>query len=158
MENTQNDIYKAPTSELDVNSDLNGIENFERFSAWWVFLLSAVTLGLYQIYWLYTRSTTMNSLHDKKIPKWTLMGVVVSMTVLMAADVASEFIQADQILNIVSIVSNVFYIGLYVYVLFALKNRLEGIINSPLNGIFTLFGSVIYLQYKINERLDSAIS
>lgn len=33
---------------------------FPRFSAWWVLLLSVVTLGIYPVYWLWSRSKVVN--------------------------------------------------------------------------------------------------
>ena len=52
---------------------------------------------------------------------------------------------------------------LFLIVLFSIHNRLQVIINddigpigTQLSGVMTFFFSVIYLQYKINEAIDSS--
>ena len=59
--------YAAPQSDVIEASGNTRIHIFKRFSAWWVFILNLVTMGIYPLYWMYNRASIINNHHDKKI-------------------------------------------------------------------------------------------
>ncbi len=148
--------YEAPKSDINVASGNNDILKFDRFSAWGVFGLSIITLGFYPIYWLYKNSNIANSLHEQKIS----MPLVYTLMVLFFVTLLTGFTNNETML-IISGIANLVYFVIYLIVLFTLRSRLQDImdnsggINSKLSGILTFFFNAIYLQYKINEKIDS---
>jgi hypothetical protein len=57
--------YQTPNSDLSNPGNQAGtLAIFKRFSTWFVFLLSIVTLSLYLLYWFYDRTKTLNQLKD----------------------------------------------------------------------------------------------
>lgn len=158
MNQSNSNPYQPPVADLhDLQSD-SKILNFTRFTAWGVFGLSVLTLGIYPIYWMYSRALTVNENHSNRISLGLLYGLVIT-TIL---SFASEFFGDSDSAVLVSGVLTVVYIVLYLTVLFTLRNRLQDIINtektpyiSSLSGVLTFFFNSIYLQYKINEAIDA---
>ena len=48
--------YESPSAELIDKGSLGSINQFKRFTAWGVFGLSMITLGIYPVYWLMRKS------------------------------------------------------------------------------------------------------
>lgn len=148
--------YQAPDSRLTVDGDDSRILQFKRFSAWGVFGLSIITLGIYPIYWLYSRTMTANTLHEDKIPQILLYGMLIGLVINLASNFAGD----NELLIMGGAIFSLLYMVCYLMVLFKLRNRLRDFMNGAggnqyvLNGILTFFFSSIYLQYKINECLD----
>ena len=151
MDNSEVNPYQSPESEVINPVGSDAVMNFNRFSAWFVFLLSIVTFGIYPIYWLYTRAVKLNSFHERKISHGLLVAFVVSCVLSFA----SAFFDAlSEEMLVVGMIINFVYFGLYLTVLFTFHGRLASVINKDLNGILTFFFTSIYLQYKINETID----
>lgn len=146
--------YSAPDSDLGVaNAGTGGAENFSRFSAWGVFGLSIITLGIYPIYWLVSRGRTINTFHDNKIPSYVLTIFTISVVGYFLFAILSVIIPSTAIAALVS-VCGLAYIVTYLWTLVAEHGRFKEILNRKLNPILTLFGNAIYFQYKINQTLD----
>ena len=143
--------YRTPESDIGSVELGQGVNNFERFSAWAVFGLSIVTLGIYPLYWLYTRSQTLNSFHHNKVSP-TLLGVFV--VLIVASFLTSLLDTGEGTMVMVGAVVNLAYTIVYLMVLFTLRNRLSEIVMDDVSGVVTFFGSAIYLQYEINKCID----
>ena len=152
--------YKTPDAPLSNDSGDRGdnsIMKFKRFSAWWVFLLSIITFGIYPLYWMVSRTTTINTLHEQKIPT----GLIVAMVAATVLSILSGLLDEENTtLLIISAVVNIAYMVLYLIVLYTMRNRLRDIMNRSshstyaIGPILTFFFSVIYFQYKINQCID----
>ena len=149
--------YSAPTADLSVANDDLISGNFQRFSAWWVFLLTIVTLGIYPVYWVYTRAQTVNRLHENPIaPAWLYL-----MAIFFALTFVAQFLFAD---GSAYLLANLAYLVTYVGSLFKVRNRLKDLMGNSTNSayelgpVLTFFFNGIYLQYKINEFIDNSQS
>lgn len=147
--------YQTPSSTLNTENADSSVTEFKRFSAWGVFGLSLITFSLYNIYWLYSRSELANTLHEKKISTLLLQSLVV----LTIFSFISSFLPNNDLILILSGIASLVYVVVYLVVLYSLRNRIQDIINKDgsvykLGGILTFFFSVIYLQYKLNQRID----
>lgn len=150
--------YAAPSADLDVKIISDKLMKLPRISAWWVFLLNIVTLGIYPCYWLYSRIKIINQLHARPIPLeqvYALIGLlVVSLVVGFWAGINGEESSAlENALNLI-------YFGVFVVTIYAVRNRLHDLFEeaqhpAKTGPILTFFFSNIYLQFKINEAIDS---
>ena len=153
---TENNPYNAPNAELLNSNSSSEIHNFTRFSAWAVFFLSLFTAGIYPVYWLYSRSTTLNETHESKIHKAWLISLV-AITLL---SFASSFFGDSEMAIVLALLVSVAYLVIYITVLFMVRNRLQTVIQNSSNNslsvgpVLTFFFNCIYLQYKINECID----
>ena len=107
MEKTvQHNPYSTPVSDIVSNADDSSINVFKRFSAWFVFLLNLVTLGIYSYVWFYLRSRTINTDTNLKIPElliYTICGVYVVSTGLEILAFVTELPPLIQQYNIISV-------------------------------------------------------
>lgn len=148
--------YKTPAADLASTDNDKSILQFKRFSAWGVFGLSVITLGIYPIYWLYTRAQVVNSNHEKQISSALLM----SMVLVTILSFASSFFGEGNIALIVGLVVAIAYMVIYILVLFKVRNRLVDIMNKSCTSVYklgpvlTFFFFSIYLQYKLNQCID----
>jgi len=154
MTDSQKNIYQTPSSDLD-NSIKGGVSKFKRFSAWGVFGLSLITLGIYPLYWLYSRSKVLNSFHDNVISK-VLLNIFILVAILsFSTSYLSSAMPTNTVFAIANGVLILPYLILYLTVLFKFRNRLREITGDVVGPVLTFFFSAIYLQYKINESIDS---
>jgi hypothetical protein len=150
--------YSPPKSDVEIVNTSNPMHLFKRFSAWWVFLLTIVTFGIYPVYWLYSRSQVIGSVHRRQISEVVVWGTIL---VFIPSTVLS-YMPENTIPNqeIFSLLSTLVYLILYLWWLFAVRNRLLEMVRESgdpkyrLSPIMTFFFYCIYLQYKINEQID----
>jgi len=154
MNETSQTPYASPSADLLDKNDNQKIHEYKRFSAWGVFGLAIITLGIYSLYWLYSRAEKTNSLQEKQIAKHWLIGLV--MTTILSFVV--ELLGDSAPVAILGLVISIGYLVCYVVVAFGIRDGLKNIIKTDLNGILTFFFSSIYLQYKINEAIDNTRS
>tara|TARA_B100000470_G_C19777448_1_gene386055 strand:+ start:507 stop:983 length:477 start_codon:yes stop_codon:yes gene_type:complete len=149
-------IYEAPEAELTQqnNGGNKPILNFDRFSAWGVFFLSLITLGIYAIYWLVSRTNKANALAKHQVNQNLVYGYIA----LYVINIAVAFTSIPEVFSsIISIIT--FIVGLVF--IFSLRASLKELINAGsnepvhLSGILTFFFYAIYFQYKINEAIDN---
>jgi len=141
MNNNNVNPYETPTSNINPDGKILGLDNFQRFSAWAVFGLTFITLGIYQVYWLYTRTKKVNLFHEPKTSMvWVsflviivigsfLLGVIGGILQLSPTELATA------IIGMAEIVVNVIYLVFYIASVFSLKRTLQEILNTNLNGI-----------------------
>lgn len=155
-----NDIYKTPDAELAPNTS-GDIDNFERFTAWAVFGLSAITFGIYIMYWFYSRTKVLNNFHDNKISDVVVFGSLISYAVYFASSFLPDAAYQDAITLYAIISISVVYLVFYLVWLFTFRARLlevargHGHLTFRINPALTFFFQSIYLQYKINQYIDN---
>jgi len=156
MAEAENNPYRTPEAPLKQAVDKESILLFKRFTAWGVFGLTIVTIGIYPVYWMYSRATVINSFHENKISPVFLYTLVVAVIL----STATLFFGPGDTEVIIGGVITIVYFVVYLIVLFKIRNRLQVIVNQTsdktynLSIILTFFFYVIYLQYKINECID----
>jgi hypothetical protein len=148
--------YKTPESHLAQSISNKNVQNLGRFTAWGVFGLTVITLGIYPIYWMYSRAKIINSIHEEKISSAVLILFVVVEILWYSSVFFSVSGAVIQVGGVIAVVNSV----LYLIVLFTIRNRLRDIVNRSgtkqykVGIVLTFFFSVIYLQYKINKCID----
>ncbi|UTW44703.1 DUF4234 domain-containing protein [bacterium SCSIO 12696] len=155
MEHTTANPYKTPGSEVLNTNAKAGAMNFKRISAWGVFGLGIITLGIYYIYWMYNRAQVINQFHGEKISAGLLNGFVAIVIATFLSGFITEFVDESGL--ILEAILNLAYFVLWLLVIFGIRSRLENILARKLNGIMTFFFGGLYLQYKINEAIDESI-
>ncbi len=150
----EENVFAAPQAELTDGADKEKLVlQFERISAWFVFFIGLITLGIYNVYWLYSRTLIANNLaKEHKINvNW-----LYSYISLFAINLVASFAGLETLALIVQVINFVVYIVL----VFSMRRAFIEIINAGsenythLNGILTFLFSSIYFQYKINEAID----
>ena len=101
--------YQTPEANLNISQSQGKIVNFKRFTAWGVFGLSVITLGIYPIYWMYSRALTVNDNHDNKISMGLLHGLIAATVFSFAA----EFLGDSETAAMVSLVVTVAYMAIH---------------------------------------------
>ncbi len=160
--------YLAPDADLSVEttgSSTDKIKQLPRFTTWAVFGLGSITMGGYAIYWLYSRTKTLNGLlSENKIPAWLPTATLVSYAVNIVSSFAPLAMSSNPELAMmaagVSVISSIVYIVLFIMSVFAFRKRINILSESTkgdsswLGGILTFFLNVYYFQYKINQMHD----
>lgn len=152
--------YSAPEADLVKPLITNDLSVFTRFSTWAVVGLSIITLSIYTIYWLYTRTEKLNSITEDKISKGYMLAataVYILSMILTYAPLAvasgSEFmILAQPLTSLASAIMILVWV-------FKFRNRLNRLTQSEgkptwCGPILTFFLQSWYLNYKINQNLD----
>jgi len=155
-------IYRPPESEVTVR-DLGNINLFQRFNIWFVLILILLTLGLYIVYWLHTRTKILNQIVHHNISTIfvsvaTLLFVLsfviqVVGTLLEEAAVFPNAMQYFTYLPMLELISNI----LILVWVFKFRNQLQKTFSSSefdVGIIPTFFFQIIYLQYKINRLIS----
>lgn len=155
-------IYSAPQSNVvGVVDKTDEVEAFPRFSAWAVFFLGIPTMGLYNAYWLYSRSKIMNRLSNHSLSTTIPMiylGIATASFVMSILN--SVVFKGSSTIAMVSGVVSLVNFVLYLITAFSLRRELEKVLESSgssapsLGGIMVFFFSSIYMQYKINQCID----
>ena len=156
MNEQSNDPYKTPEAVLVQPSDDSSILSFKRFSAWAVFVLSVITLGIYAYFWLFSRTKTINKVHENPISS----ALMICFLIGVLFSYASSFTGDSEVAVMAGLVITIAYLVLYIVVIFTMRNRLQDIMNRSsnkqykLNRVLAFFFYSIYFQYKINECID----
>ncbi|WP_426359101.1 DUF4234 domain-containing protein [Pseudocolwellia sp. HL-MZ19] len=125
---TQN-AFEAPKADLSTPVTANPILEMQRFTAWGVFGLSIITLGLYYLYWLFTRMNKINSL--SKVAKGNIIALYVYIAATLISNVGQFAISAESsvgimftaVITIVSLVS-------YIMSVFSMRKAVSEVINE----------------------------
>ena len=163
MNDTSSNLYKAPDAELVESADAKLGGKFKRFSVWWVVLLSFVTLGLYGVYWLYTRSQVINEeLHDEGISNAFIYSAMI--IYILAATVGNFLnfaVGEDSPLTLLASLLSLIGTVMVIMWVFKIRGKMHQILGSDRGGelwfgpIKTFFFNVLYMQYKINKIIDN---
>ncbi len=154
------DAFTAPEANLANVSEEKPVLELERFSAWGVLGLSIITMGIYYLYWLYSRGNKVNSLTTTAKVKIGMLVVYIVWT-LISNVIQYVFPPEDPTFLIGFGIVTIAMIIPYVLAVFSFRKALEEIINAgtsetvALGGVLTFFFSAIYFQYKINEAIDN---
>ena len=161
IENDSVNPYKSPEAaviETSNESELSPI--FERFSTWAVIGLSVITLGIYALYWLYTRTERLNQHTDAPIGSAFISSAFV-FYVLSLIPTLNYFMEINATLvAVMSLASIISPILMYVW-FFKIRNRINQLLNTAkgdeswLGPIYTFFFTIYYIQYKINSKIDN---
>jgi len=153
--------YHTPDSNLIDAEKTSSIKIFNRFSAWFVFVLHIFSLGIYGYIWQYLRSRTINTFTKDKIPEEFMVTVSLLFFGSVAFSIYSIFQPvADNLLKVNDWLTYPMMF-LNIYWSFLIRSRLitlistDGAFGIHISGFLTFFFGPIYLQYKINEALDS---
>jgi uncharacterized membrane protein len=159
------DPYQPPTVDVsppDVRS-ANTIQVFEKFSTWYVLGLTFITLGLYSVYWLFSRSRRLNKLKYIEPVSETYMQVTAAAWVLSYPVGIGEIYMQDNASYL--LFSRGLEIATAMMILvwaFMFRNRLNTFLEhcsvktSRLSPVLTFFFNVLYLSFKVNQNLELA--
>jgi hypothetical protein len=154
--------YQPPRAELLPTAPKNGLgEAFEPFSTWYVFGLSIVTLNLYPLYWMYSRTQRLNTLQGIEPIGATFVYFVLAINIVgyPLGFAAGYFTQIHELATASDIVDIVGGISLLIWA-FAFRNRLNSFLETGpatyrrLTPVMTFFFQSLYLSYKLNENLE----
>ncbi|TLU67224.1 DUF4234 domain-containing protein [Thalassotalea litorea] len=155
----EDNVFQAPQAELTNNSTDKPILEFPRFSAWWVALLAIFTFGIYTFFWLYNRSVKANAYSKQRKAVLPAVYAVIGSTLVMWF--GPFLIANEETMSIVTILTYLVYIPAWLVAIFSLRGAVRDVINQSsdhevhLGGVMTFFFSSIYIQYKINEAIDT---
>ena len=159
----EENAFEAPKADLSSTNTEKPILEIERFSTWGVFFLGMFTLGIYSIYWLYSRTQTINcSAQENKVSTNLLNTYIGSIILVWVISIYGGFTAAagDSNIEMVSSIITIINYIIYLVLIFAFRRAVTEVINMgtthpvKLGGVMTFFFSVLYFQYKINEAID----
>lgn len=158
-----NSPYQAPTADL-TNDNTNDVSltGFKKLSTWYVLLYTILSLGLYIIYWLFSRTKTLNEKHQSNPVSVALMYTAIFIYIisypLMIIEVfipeESTYVLTSQL---ISFLGNI----LLIVWTFKFRNRLNTYLNLDKNDtkylgpVMTFFFQALYLSYKVNENIEA---
>lgn len=162
MHPSDNDPYHTPSADLNTEVASNRrMQSLPRLSAWIVFGLTIITLGLYYTYWLFTRTKIINQVHSDKISN----GLVSTVLGLLLVNIIISFFSAAYPDNtdyaMLANLSSIVYSLSNLYWVFTVRNRIHQMSHANnqtgywLGGVMTFLFQVLYMQYKINEYIDN---
>jgi hypothetical protein len=159
------DPYQPPAVDVtppDVRSE-DSIQVFEKFSTWYVFGLSFITLGLYPVYWMISRSRRLNRLkHIEPVSETYMQITAVAWVLSYAVDIGEFYLMENLNYMLFSKVYSVVTAIMFLVWEFMFRNRLNTFLErssektSRLGPLLTFFLGVIYLSYKVNQNLELA--
>ncbi|GAB2191224.1 DUF4234 domain-containing protein [Sessilibacter sp. MAH2] len=156
-----NGFYNTPQSELrNTSSRKSKFAEFKYISAWYIFGFNLITLGIYVMYWMYSRANLINSIHPKQINPSVISGYVVTYILLIVLPIASMMGFHSEAVEKTNLVLTIANFVLHMILLFTIRARLlefadeEGANDFTIDPVITFFGVNIYLQYVINKRIN----
>lgn len=159
MENVdQTNPYAAP--EVEVVTVENNVDILKRSSVVATILLSIVTLGIYYIYWLYTRTASINMVCQNKISNGFIILAIISFVASFCSGFAQGLYPESQQIEMATAIINIVATIISIVWLFSVRSRLNDMTFSKRGDtnwagpILTFFFQIYYLQYKINRIQD----
>lgn len=169
--------YATPRAPVDSpppgDGDSPPIQAFPRFSAWWVFLLTLFTLGIYVPFWLYARTRAVNErLPDLRIDSafiHTVLSLYVFNLVLgffegLGGRLADQALVSEAYLLFSRAINIGVWVGLVIWFIqlrralltSMARSGLQDMVMGPVaNFLLALLGwGAVYQQYKINVAID----
>jgi hypothetical protein len=148
--------YASPKANLVTEVLRGNVLSFPRFSAGFVFLLTWLTLGIYQVYWMYTRGRITNRvLPGGGVP----LGLTIALIILFCANLIVSFASGmdpeNRHLQMLGFLLGVAQLIVHLVWIFAFRDVLREISSKPaVSGWMTFFFGQLYFQYKINVFID----
>lgn len=166
--------YATPRSPLEqAPGGAPPIAAFPRFSAWWVFLLTLFTLGIYVPFWLYARSRTVNRLLPEQRIDSAFIHTVLSLYVLnlvlglfegFGGTLATQAMAHDGYAFLARAINLGVWVGMVIWFIqlrralltVMTRSGITGMVMGPVaNFLIALLGwGAVYQQYKINAAID----
>ncbi len=156
------DPYQPPAADLTKRGNRNNsLSGFQKFSTWYVFGLSIITLGLYLAYWLYTRTRTLNNLQAiEPIGDAFITTTLSAYLLYYPIGIGEIFMEQYQgylvFSNILSLTGSI----LMLVWVFKFRHRLNTFLSnnyeelSQLGPVLTFFFQVFYLSFKLNQSIE----
>lgn len=158
MDTTAENPYKAPESAVESPTSGQLSEVFDRFTAWGVFGLSIITLGIYPLVWFYKRSERVNSRTNSSISSAFINSTLALWAISFIASFG-EFV-VPEIAIVSGILSLVVWILMIVWA-FKMRDAIHVYVGANkktyawANAFLTFWLGPLYLQYKINKIIDN---
>jgi hypothetical protein len=157
----EHDPYAPPRAFLESGAPAAAFELRQR-PVWLVVLLSAVTAGIYDLYWLHVTSRALNAFFRGIRPiasAYVVLGAFARLAEIAVAVAVGAMPEAPDIRALDSVSRLVAAL-----VLLAWRFRVRDVLSSfvsrtgrgpfPLGKVATFFLGIYYLQYKINRLPD----
>lgn len=159
--------YVTPQANLfEVKKSACVLTEFKKVSTWTVFFLSFITLGIYNKYWIYSRTKILNKLPSvEPIGDVFINSTIISWILSFLLNFAKGFMPSS---TDVSTIFSILLVGLSlagtvlpIIWAFKFKNRLKIFANVYISntiyfgGIMTFFFQTLYLSYKLNESIKN---
>jgi len=161
MKPSNTDPYSPPEADLKTLPAGQHLLNLPRVSTWTVLGFTILSLGLYYTWWLFSRSRIINQLQPGKIPDslaWmVILLLLANFTTAFYSGMYPNNLDLEMYSNIINLIASLASL----YWVFTVRNRLHSMAQASnaddfwLNGVLTFFLQVLYMQYKINEYIDS---
>ncbi|MBM3200610.1 DUF4234 domain-containing protein [Candidatus Woesearchaeota archaeon] len=129
--------------------------DLKEMSVFWLFILSCITLGIYNARWFSKQKDGINSLRsDEQISGGTIIFLWI-LQIVIAFLVLTSKGQPNSVVAFRFLCSAVNSILIWV-LSFKIKRMLEQHFKQSLSGVATFFFVFYYLQYKINRLVKKA--
>lgn len=155
------DIYRPPSADVTKpGENISGdIFVFDRFSTWYALGLSIITLNLYAVFWLYTRTKKLNTIVPLKISKVFYQTTAILFCFSYAVDLILVLVEiTNPYLTMASTAFNFFVNILYLVWVYKFRNRLKDNFsneNVHIGIVAPFFFLHLFLQYKLNELVET---
>ncbi|HEY7774581.1 MAG TPA: DUF4234 domain-containing protein [Marinagarivorans sp.] len=158
MEEKVDNPYKAPEAQVEApaTGELNQV--FDRFTAWGVFGLSIITLGIYSVYWLYKRTQRVNDRTNSNISSAFVNATLVVYTISLLSNLGE--LVAPELAAVLGLAALAAWVMMIVWA-FKIRAAIHEYVNASkgnydwANAFLTFFFGALYLQYKINKIIDN---
>lgn len=131
----------------------HSILDYPSIPSWGVLILSIATLGLYPIWWFYSRAKIINGVQADSISNWQIHILAAVALLNVALDLIPGLALPEILINCI------FWghLGVYFWVVFCFKSEIESSLylnkvrEFQLSMFLSFILSPIYFQYKIND-------
>ena len=113
-----------------------------------MFIFSLASLGLYLLYWIYSRAYALNRQQDNVVSINALNGFVAVYLVLFVAGFFPDMVNQHRDFFMIG---QFIYLGFLIKVVIDLKNGFERLLGRRLNLFWAILFSAFYFQFQINK-------
>ena len=156
----QTNIYAPPKSnlELKVTDEKCIINQLKWSSTWHLFLLTVVTLGIYNLHYMKRQTAIINTniKDENKVSNWFISFTIVFAYASLLFLIPSYLYEEDHTLNKVAyLLEKLLNICIIVWI-FKARNRLNQLLKTPemkeywFHGLWIFLFQSLYFNYKIN--------
>lgn len=164
--------YATPEANVIQQTGQGGWQHFTRFSAWGYFGLSIITLGIYTVYWFYTRRKEFEQAVPEQVVSANLLNITVLIYLIsLVLSFAGAFLTGStgvagfnsgdvfMASTVIETIASITAAVLFIFIAFKYRSCLQslqaGNSDYRVGPVLTFFLQGLYLQYKINELIDS---
>jgi len=130
----------------------NHVSNYPSIPSWVVLVLCIFSLGLYPIWWFYSRAAIVNGHQTGGISLWQIH----ILAIIAALNVGLEFIPTLMLPELLASVIFWGHLAVYFWVVFCFKSEIESSLylskvrDFQISMFLSFILSTVYFQYKIN--------